>query len=38
MLAASRGAKIDVVAEGEDAEAAVASILFLARNKFNVKY
>ena len=38
MLAASRGAKIHVVAEGEDAESAVRSILDLARNKFNIKY
>lgn len=38
MLAASRGAKIHVVAEGEDAESAVKSILDLARNKFNIKY
>jgi phosphocarrier protein HPr len=38
MLAASRGAKIQVVAEGEDAELAVKSLLNLARNKFNIKY
>jgi phosphocarrier protein HPr len=38
MLAASRGAKIHVLAEGEDAEEAVKSILNLARNKFNIKY
>jgi phosphocarrier protein len=38
MLAAARGAKIQVVAEGEDAELAVKSILTLAQNKFNVKY
>jgi phosphocarrier protein HPr len=38
MLAASRGAKIHVAAEGEDAEEAVKSILNLARNKFNIKY
>jgi phosphocarrier protein HPr len=38
MLAASRGAKIQVMAEGEDAEEAVKSILNLARNKFNIKY
>jgi phosphocarrier protein len=38
MLAASRGAKIQVIAEGEDAEEAVKSILNLARNKFNIKY
>jgi phosphocarrier protein len=38
MLAASRGAKIQIEAEGEDAEEAVKSILNLARNKFNIKY
>lgn len=38
MLAASRGAKIQVVAEGEDAESAVKAILALARSKFNIKY
>lgn len=38
MLAASRGAKITIEAEGEDAEEAVKSILNLARNKFNIKY
>lgn len=38
MLAASRGAKINIEAVGEDAEAAVQSILNLARNKFNIKY
>lgn len=38
MLAASRGAKIQVTAEGDDAELAVKSILVLARNKFNIKY
>lgn len=38
MLAAARGAKIEVVAEGDDAEAAVKSILDLAKNKFNIKY
>ena len=38
MLAASRGAKIHVVAEGDDAEEAVKSILSLARHKFNIKY
>ena len=38
MLAASRGAKIQIVAEGEDAELAVKSLLNLARNKFNIKY
>jgi phosphocarrier protein HPr len=38
MLAASRGSRIKIEAEGEDAEEAVASILALARNKFNIKY
>lgn len=38
MLAAARGAKIIVEAEGEDAEEAVQSIVDLARNKFNIKY
>jgi phosphocarrier protein HPr len=38
MLAASRGAKIRVEAEGSDAEEAVKTILNLARNKFNIKY
>lgn len=38
MLAAARGAKIRVEAEGEDAELAVKSILKLARDKFNIKY
>ena len=38
MLAASRGAKIKIEAEGEDAEQVVDSIRFLAQNKFNIKY
>lgn len=38
MLAATRGAKIVVEAEGDDAELAVRSIIDLARNKFNIKY
>ena len=38
MLAAARGAKIRVEAEGEDAELAGKSILQLARNKFYIKY
>ena len=38
MLAASRGAKIKVEAEGEDAEQAVSSIVMLAKNKFYIKY
>lgn len=38
MLAAARGSKISVEAEGEDAEEAVASIILLASNKFNIRY
>lgn len=38
MLAAARGAKVRIEAEGEDAEMAVKAILNLARNKFNIKY
>ena len=38
MLAAARGAKIQIIAEGEDAKAAVKSLLALAKNKFNIKY
>jgi phosphocarrier protein len=38
MLAAERGAKISVEAEGTDAGEAVAAILKLAQNKFNIKY
>ncbi len=38
MLAAPRGAKIQVIAEGEDAELAVNSILNLASDKFHIKY
>lgn len=38
MFAATRGSKIHVSAEGEDAEEAVKSILDLARNKFHIKY
>lgn len=38
MLAAERGAKIGIEAIGEDAELAVASILRLAQNRFNIKY
>ena len=38
MLAAEKGAKIQVEAVGEDAEAAVEAILLLAKNKFNIKY
>jgi phosphocarrier protein HPr len=38
MLAAARGAKIRIEAEGDDAETAVRTIILLARNKFNIKY
>lgn len=38
MLAASRGSKIAVEAEGADAELAVKAILQLAENKFNIRY
>ena len=38
MLAAVRGAKVTVEAEGDDAEDAVRSILELASNKFYIKY
>jgi phosphocarrier protein len=38
MLAATRGAKIKIEAEGEDAEEAVKSIVRLAQSKFNINY
>ncbi len=38
MLAASKGAKIGIEAEGEDAEQAVQSIITLAQNNFYIKY
>jgi phosphocarrier protein HPr len=38
MLAAAKGAKIHIEAEGEDAPSAISSILALAENKFNIKY
>ena len=38
MLAAARGAKIKIEAEGEDAEKAIETIVHLAQNKFNIKY
>lgn len=38
MLAASKGARISIIAEGVDAEAAVHSLLHLAQNKFNISY
>ncbi len=38
MLAAARGAKIQIEAVGDDAEEAIQSIKDLAKNKFNIKY
>jgi len=38
MLAASRGAKVEIEAEGHDAEEAVEAIVNLAKNSFNVRY
>lgn len=38
MLAASKGAKIGIKAEGVDAEEAVQSLINLADNKFNIQY
>jgi phosphocarrier protein HPr len=38
MLAATKGAKIGIEAEGEDAEEAVQSIQTLAKNNFYIKY
>lgn len=38
MLAAARGARIVVTAEGEDAQEAVDTLLDLAHNKFNIHY
>lgn len=38
MLAAIRGTKIEIRAEGEDAEAAVQALLMLAEQKFNIDY
>ncbi|MBM3192283.1 MAG: HPr family phosphocarrier protein [Chlamydiae bacterium] len=38
MLAAARGAKIRIEAEGDDAEAAVRAILALAKDRFNISY
>jgi phosphocarrier protein HPr len=38
MLAATRGARIGIEAEGDDAEEAVQSILTLAKNNFYIKY
>jgi phosphocarrier protein len=38
MLAATKGTKITVEAEGTDAQEAIDSILKLANNKFNIRY
>lgn len=38
MLAASKGTKIRIEAEGEDAEEAIEALLALSRCKFNVNY
>jgi phosphocarrier protein HPr len=38
MLAAGKGAKIKIEANGEDAKKAIDAILLLASNKFNIKY
>lgn len=38
MLAATRGAKIDIEAEGADATEAIKAIISLSRNKFNIQY
>lgn len=38
MLAATKGSKIGIEAEGEDAEEAVQSIITLAKNNFYIKY
>ena len=38
MLAARKGAKIRIEAEGQDAQAAVDAILDLAKKKFNIRY
>lgn len=38
MLAANKGSKIQIEAEGEDAEEAIESLIQLAKNNFNIKY
>ncbi len=38
MLAASKGSKIQIEAEGDDAEEAINSLITLAQNNFNIKY
>lgn len=38
MLAAAKGAKINIEAEGIDAKDAVSALIALAHNNFNIKY
>ena len=38
MLAAGRGSKLRIDAEGEDAQEAIAALSELVKNKFNTKY
>jgi phosphocarrier protein HPr len=38
MLAATKGAKIRVIAQGVDAEEAVSHLIELSNNKFNISY
>ena len=38
MLAAARGAKIHIEAEGDDAQDAISAILHLAKERFNISY
>lgn len=38
MLGATRGAKVEVVAEGKDAEKAVEALIELAKNRFDIVY
>lgn len=38
MLAAGKGSKIRIHAEGEDADKAVETLLMLAQNNFNIRY
>lgn len=38
MLAASRGSKVKIEAEGDDAEEAVKALIELASNKFHINY
>ena len=38
LLAAERGAKITIEADGPDADLAISTILHLAKNRFHIKY